>query len=272
MSTEPDAGAAAPPGARRDFIDEFCLEAAEQAFEDAARFLSRSKGLRLSQEQKLRFYGLFKQATAGPCRVPKPGLMEMVKRAKWTAWSGLGEMSKDDAITQYLAELEDVAPSWKEDQLESDLNDDGEDGGAEPQQSGGMGAPVVSTMAAGEDEAIDDGDKTVFHWAAEGRVERVREMLRAAGEGAAARADGDGLTALHWAADRNRPEVVRALVTELGADVNQTDGDGMTALHYAVMCEEEALVRLLLELGADPAVGDAVGAARDTSAAMAALF
>ena len=52
-------------------------------FDEASRFLSESRNIKLNDDQKLRFYALFKQATVGPCTVPKPGLLEFVNRAKW---------------------------------------------------------------------------------------------------------------------------------------------------------------------------------------------
>lgn len=36
----------------------------------------------------------FLQATTGQCNAPKPGMMDMVGKAKWTAWNSLGNMSK----------------------------------------------------------------------------------------------------------------------------------------------------------------------------------
>ena len=34
------------------------------------------------------------QATTGECNVAKPGMLDMVGKAKWTAWNELGSMSK----------------------------------------------------------------------------------------------------------------------------------------------------------------------------------
>ena len=51
---------------------------------------------------KLQIYGLFKQATTGPCDKPKPGMMDFVGKAKWEAWNELGKMSQDDAQKKYI--------------------------------------------------------------------------------------------------------------------------------------------------------------------------
>ena len=36
-----------------------------------------------SNEMKLIFYGLYKQATVGPCTEPRPSMFNYVARAKW---------------------------------------------------------------------------------------------------------------------------------------------------------------------------------------------
>ncbi|EDO31824.1 predicted protein [Nematostella vectensis] len=60
-------------------------------------------------EAKLKLYALFKQATVGPCDSPKPGAFDFVGKAKWTAWSNLGSISKDDAQEQYIKYVNDLA-------------------------------------------------------------------------------------------------------------------------------------------------------------------
>ncbi|KAK3750192.1 hypothetical protein QZH41_015415, partial [Actinostola sp. cb2023] len=60
-------------------------------------------------EAKLKLYALFKQATVGQCNAPKPGAFNFVEKVKWTAWSNLGSMTKDEAekqYIQYVSELE----------------------------------------------------------------------------------------------------------------------------------------------------------------------
>ncbi len=51
----------------------------------------------------LKIYALYKQATAGDNTEKKPGLMNMVGRAKWDAWNGLKGTASDDAMKQYVA-------------------------------------------------------------------------------------------------------------------------------------------------------------------------
>lgn len=56
----------------------------------------------VSNETKLKMYGYFKQVEAGPCTTPRPGMFELVNRAKHDAWSKLGNLSKEDAMAQYV--------------------------------------------------------------------------------------------------------------------------------------------------------------------------
>lgn len=61
-----------------------------------------------SHELMLRFYGYYKQATEGPNNMPKPNFWEIIKKAKWDAWSRLGNMSKEEAMMNYVEELKKV--------------------------------------------------------------------------------------------------------------------------------------------------------------------
>ncbi len=45
-------------------------------------------------EAKLKLYALYKQATVGVCNTSKPGMLDLVGRAKWDAWRNLKQMSK----------------------------------------------------------------------------------------------------------------------------------------------------------------------------------
>lgn len=77
---------------------------------------------------QLRFYSYFKQATEGKCHQKRPGIWnpvarwvsmidEMKKlsitlfpnlRAKWEAWTRLGNMPREEAMNSYVEELKKV--------------------------------------------------------------------------------------------------------------------------------------------------------------------
>ena len=79
-------------------------------FEKAKNRLE-SSSIEVDNETKLKMYALFKQATKGVCSVPKPGLTDFIGRAKWTAWSSLGQMSQIDAQKQYITTVEKLVES-----------------------------------------------------------------------------------------------------------------------------------------------------------------
>lgn len=62
-------------------------------------------------EVKLSLYALYKQATVGKCTNPKPGVFDLVGRAKWDAWNKLGAMTQEEAESQYAAMVENLAAS-----------------------------------------------------------------------------------------------------------------------------------------------------------------
>ena len=55
-----------------------------------------------SSETKLKMYGLYKQATQGPCNKPAAGMFDLVGRAKHDAWTKLGDMPKEESMVAYI--------------------------------------------------------------------------------------------------------------------------------------------------------------------------
>ncbi|XP_046328196.1 enoyl-CoA delta isomerase 2-like isoform X1 [Haliotis rufescens] len=83
------------------------MPAHDAAFEQAKerlKTLSEDPG----NQVKLKMYGLFKQATVGKCNAPKPGMMDLVGKAKWQSWNELGSMSQDDAQKAYINVVESL--------------------------------------------------------------------------------------------------------------------------------------------------------------------
>ncbi|XP_031564655.1 acyl-CoA-binding domain-containing protein 5-like isoform X2 [Actinia tenebrosa] len=83
----------------------------ESQFEAAVkviRSMPKKGAYQPSYETMLKFYGYFKQAKEGPCTESKPGFWDVVKKAKWEAWSALGNISKEEAMECYINELKQV--------------------------------------------------------------------------------------------------------------------------------------------------------------------
>ena len=56
----------------------------------------------------LRLYALYKQASSGDAEGDRPGMSDMVGRAKWDAWHGLQGRSKDEAMREYIDLVESL--------------------------------------------------------------------------------------------------------------------------------------------------------------------
>lgn len=80
----------------------------EATFKKATQAMDAYTGPALSNDQKLKAYGLFKQADKGPCTTDRPGLFDPVGRAKYDAWAGLGDMSKEKAMELYVQHVKET--------------------------------------------------------------------------------------------------------------------------------------------------------------------
>lgn len=60
----------------------------------------------VSNDDKLKVYALFKQATVGDVNTDRPGgFFNFEANAKWDAWNGLKGMTKEEAMRQYIEEV-----------------------------------------------------------------------------------------------------------------------------------------------------------------------
>jgi diazepam-binding inhibitor (GABA receptor modulator, acyl-CoA-binding protein) len=57
---------------------------------------------------KLKLYALYKQATSGDVDGKRPGMMDMVGRAKWDAWNEVKGMSSNDAMQAYIDYVDEL--------------------------------------------------------------------------------------------------------------------------------------------------------------------
>ena len=71
------------------------------AFE-AAKAASMNLSERPDNQTLLKIYSLYKQATEGDNEEAKPGMTDIVARAKWDAWKKLEDTSADEAMQQYI--------------------------------------------------------------------------------------------------------------------------------------------------------------------------
>ncbi|KAG5511054.1 hypothetical protein GH5_07260 [Leishmania sp. Ghana 2012 LV757] len=79
------------------------ISSIDQEFASAQRAFAAMAG-KESNEVKLKFYGLFKQATVGDVNTDRPGVFDYPGKAKWNAWSKLKGISLLDAKRMYVSE------------------------------------------------------------------------------------------------------------------------------------------------------------------------
>ncbi|KAJ1364283.1 Acyl-CoA-binding protein 3, variant 2 [Parelaphostrongylus tenuis] len=58
-----------------------------------------------SNEQKLQFYSLYKQATIGDVNTERPGIFSIIERRKWDAWKAVEGLNRDEAKRRYIKVL-----------------------------------------------------------------------------------------------------------------------------------------------------------------------
>lgn len=213
----------------------------ESRFEKAAKHLQMIAA-NLESTSLLELYGLYKQATCGPCNTSQPSWFNLTAKRKWEAWNNLGDLCRDDAMQKYVVALTTVDPDW-------------EDGSDQDDAFSGGNWVSVSCPVVEPEEILHDADKTLLDWAKEGVVGKVRQLAENQDIN---QWDEEGMTSLHWAADRGNIDMLECLIS-LGADINFQDSEGQTALHYASSCGHVKVVEILLSHQADIKLVDKEG-------------
>ncbi|XP_040910403.1 acyl-CoA-binding domain-containing protein 5-B isoform X2 [Toxotes jaculatrix] len=87
--------------------DKRSLEAKFAAAVKVMRSLPEEGPFQPSDDMMLMFYSYYKQATVGPCKIPRPsGFWDTRGKAKWDAWSSLGNMTKEEAMKNYVEDIQ----------------------------------------------------------------------------------------------------------------------------------------------------------------------
>ena len=69
----------------------------DQALRDSKTLTERPDNMTL-----LQIYAVYKQATEGDAEGKRPGMTDMIARAKWDKWASLKGTSKDLAMQKYV--------------------------------------------------------------------------------------------------------------------------------------------------------------------------
>lgn len=204
----------------------------ESSFERACDYVNRRHS-KLDSNSLVRLYGYFKQATVGKCKTPKPSIFNFQSQLMWKAWFKLNDMSKSEAMQNYVHCLTSAVENW-EDEIDEESN--------EPKENSWI---AVSSLCKEAD--LPETSKGFYDWVKEGNLEKLKEL----GSFSANLRDDHGLTLLHWAADRGHSDIAEYLIKEKNVDVNCRDEDDQSPLHYAAACGHFNVCKLLIDSGAD---------------------
>ena len=87
----------------------------KKQFDFCVKTINTSKPgtMKISNEDKLKFYALYKQATVGNCTGKRPGAMNIVARYKFDAWKECTDMglTKEKAMETFVEEFKKMAPN-----------------------------------------------------------------------------------------------------------------------------------------------------------------
>jgi diazepam-binding inhibitor (GABA receptor modulating acyl-CoA-binding protein) len=67
---------------------------------------------RPADDELLKLYSLFKQATVGDNETPKPGMFDFKAKYKWEAWDKLKGLSQEEAEEQYIAFVDELSAKY----------------------------------------------------------------------------------------------------------------------------------------------------------------
>ena len=81
------------------------------AFEIAAAEV-KNLASKPSDDEMLKIYSLYKQATVGDVNTSRPGMFDLTGKAKWDAWSSLKGKSKEDAEAEYITVVEELKSKY----------------------------------------------------------------------------------------------------------------------------------------------------------------
>merc|ERR1712113_854416 len=78
---------------------------AEEFNECCAFVKTWDNGKSANDEEKLRAYKWYKQATVGDTDTRRPGILEITARRKWDAWNSVKGKNKEEAMREYVIEI-----------------------------------------------------------------------------------------------------------------------------------------------------------------------
>ncbi|KAK0478251.1 acyl CoA binding protein-domain-containing protein [Armillaria novae-zelandiae] len=218
-------------------------------FDDAASYLSNAPSLGgVSSTTRLELYGLFKYVTVGANPgSSRPSIFDMTGRAKWDAWNASGKKwpTAEQAEARYLELAQSLG--WTEGsqlapskaEQKPDDDDIWDDDSTIPQSGRGFGI-TVSSMAGPVEVVADD----LHGLAVSNQIAKLAALVSGEPRPDLDAQDEYGYTALHLAADRGNTAIVKILLDH-GANAILKDSDGFSASELARIAGHSDVVQLL---------------------------
>ncbi|MBS64220.1 acyl-CoA-binding protein [Salinisphaera sp.] len=88
------------------------LESRFQEAVEKVRNAPEDGGFKPSNDYKLKMYALYRQATDGDVQGKKPGMLNPIARYKWQAWADMKGKSSEEAMQEYIAEVDKVEAEY----------------------------------------------------------------------------------------------------------------------------------------------------------------
>eukprot|EP00755_Sulcionema_specki_P011664 Sspe_Gene.49558::Locus_26846_Transcript_2_4_Confidence_0.500_Length_524::g.49558::m.49558/K08762/DBI, ACBP; diazepam-binding inhibitor (GABA receptor modulator, acyl-CoA-binding protein) len=85
----------------------------EAQFKKAVYMIRNGPKKESSNDEKLKVYALYKQATLGDVQGSQPWAVQVEARAKWDAWAAQKGKSKEQAMKEYIDLVAAGDPDWE---------------------------------------------------------------------------------------------------------------------------------------------------------------
>ena len=271
----------------------------QQLFTIASDYMKSTRSLKLSTNQQLQLYGLYKQATVGNCTDSKPAIYDLSGRYKYNAWMDRTGLSMNDAMNEYILLCDTIAESWRDQvhnnsiKLQTHLvnktstqvstNNSFNSSLSDPEDfldndiSVGGGADNlmfisgVGGMTINNDQFDDNNTRTStvpqqykistndIWYCASNNI--IDAFDNCINNGISVNSiDSTGRTPLHYICDRGYTDMLRHVLDKYNdIDLDIIDSDAMTALHYACLCEHKHCIELLVQHKCDITICDDSG-------------
>ena len=83
-------------------------------FKSCTEYVHSSTVRAIREADKLKAYGLYKQATSGDCPAELAPNSDIYARTKHTAWCSQRGKSREVAEVEYVALIDRLAPEWRD--------------------------------------------------------------------------------------------------------------------------------------------------------------